>query len=1103
MALVVTLSIVVLMTFLLVAFFSATTAFRTVENTSAGGVTAGILAQGAVGAVEAELVQEIIAGSTNVTVGTNTFYFPKAATNMLPNRAISVTATDTNFANLVKQSGQPFFSGATIFSAAATNSTATAAGNGRSISAKRWSTPMLTGAHYATNQAPNWIYVTPDGYTNTPTTNVIGRIAFNVYDLGGGLDANVAGFAPNFGTITLPPGVGTKGRSVWADLRAIPGINASAFASASSWPPQWRLTGDWKTFATNSGSSITYYERTGWRDAYLNAGGINSDRMFASRQDLIRYAKAHPGTFSSSDGLLPALQYLTTFSRSLPEPSLPAVDATTLGFPSADQFAAAYNGAFTATGYRDDGTTYSYEIKAGSPVLHKKFSLAKIARTASNGAQSWLTPTGPATGISDAAIKAVFGLKWNSSEERWDYTSPDGNTMTDHIKALSDVATVNRPPDFFEILKAGINPNSLGGSQNQSGANKFDSTQQLLQQSDDYQIFRIGASMIDNADGDNYPTRIAFDLAGDVEAAGVEDLPYLSGAYMRFAYRRQETPANSGKWRFYDMKFLMIPLLLNPHRERSPAVTPAPGDLRVEIQAGNVNEIDVVKSDDDFPDIPFLKSSSYVDFPRAIPTAHKPITNSHRMGSSTLNGNRDIGTSTASLDNAFVLTTLANVNPFPGNGTITKGQLNQRAAAEITDFSMVLTYKSPSGNYRVYDSLGGAATPAWNIDTDNKMTFGAPLSMGAAQNYTFEIFEQNIDAINPGLLLKFDPRTTRYGLSYSYGLTGGASLLENNDTTLPSSPELAATMLGPDTWGTFRIKTIQPGYFPASPLTGAERFTPAQLAQGGIASLSSGRLENIPDRPQDTGSPVRPSFAWEHGAASASATAINPLWTANARTPVAASSDLRPMILQRPYQSVAEIGHVFRDQPWKNVDFSHGTSPDLALLDLFALTEVEVPLAAGTINLNSARKEALTALFLEAGKQITANATAYNGTIDATGAASISDDVRTATTASPSRSNPEWVRNFLSQNATASAVDSELKTSAGKTKADREILARALTGATQTRVWNLMVDVIAQAGTSQEDGRFIVGGEARIWRNVAIDRLTGKILDAQTESVSQ
>ena len=109
MALVVTLSIVVLMTFLLVAFFSATTAFRTVENTSAGGVTAGILAQGAVGAVQAELMQEIITGLANVTVGTNTFYFPTAATNMLPNRAISVTATDTNFANLVKQSGQPFF----------------------------------------------------------------------------------------------------------------------------------------------------------------------------------------------------------------------------------------------------------------------------------------------------------------------------------------------------------------------------------------------------------------------------------------------------------------------------------------------------------------------------------------------------------------------------------------------------------------------------------------------------------------------------------------------------------------------------------------------------------------------------------------------------------------------------------------------------------------------------------------------------------------------------------------------------------------------------------------------------------------------------------
>jgi hypothetical protein len=59
----------------------------------------------------------------------------------------------------------------------------------------------------------------------------------------------------------------------------------------------------------------------------------------------------------------------------------------------------------------------------------------------------------------------------------------------------------------------------------------------------------------------------------------------------------------------------------------------------------------------------------------------------------------------------------------------------------------------------------------------------------------------------------------------------------------------------------------------------------------------------------------------------------------------------------------------------------------------------------------------------------------------------------------------------------------------------------------QTRVWNLLIDVIAQSGryppSASSLSDFVVQGEKRIWVHVAIDRYTGQILDKQVELVAQ
>jgi hypothetical protein len=66
---------------------------------------------------------------------------------------------------------------------------------------------------------------------------------------------------------------------------------------------------------------------------------------------------------------------------------------------------------------------------------------------------------------------------------------------------------------------------------------------------------------------------------------------------------------------------------------------------------------------------------------------------------------------------------------------------------------------------------------------------------------------------------------------------------------------------------------------------------------------------------------------------------------------------------------------------------------------------------------------------------------------------------------------------------------------------------RALVNTTQTRVWNLLIDVIAQAGrfpsVATSLSNFNVEGERRYWVHVAIDRYSGKVLDEQLEEVKE
>ena len=94
----------------------------------------------------------------------------------------------------------------------------------------------------------------------------------------------------------------------------------------------------------------------------------------------------------------------------------------------------------------------------------------------------------------------------------------------------------------------------------------------------------------------------------------------------------------------------------------------------------------------------------------------------------------------------------------------------------------------------------------------------------------------------------------------------------------------------------------------------------------------------------------------------------------------------RPLMLHRPYRTVAELGYVFSDTPWKNLDFSNPESGDTALLDLFCINEDTTPnaLASGKVDLNTRQPAVLQALLNGAYRDETGAVAALSSTEAAT-----------------------------------------------------------------------------------------------------------------------
>ena len=626
-ALIIVLAFVVLLTGLSVAYLSRSTSDRQVAHSSFNQSNVDQLAQTAMDNIIGDLRQEITNGSTSILdINGNTVgYIPRdtgsgAAANMLPQRSGNAAGAPNLIRRSVRSDQIP--SPGIASRASAVNSQDNPSANGRSVTSTRWNGHYLVPKGNTvmedsspipafTNATPDWVFVTPTGATviTSPNSAVVGRYSYAVYDEGGLLDMNVAGYPT--GTATTQSG--RKGSIAYADLTAL-----GAYPIPNGPPPAGaayqvdKLVG-WRNYATTQPNNLfpnsnfaanfqsssvpatNFYNyvvnnTSGFLSPNATTWNNRTDQAFVQRQELIAFRKTTQ--FSVN-----ALQYLSTFSREVNSPSFSPATPTDI---NPNFLLIRVTNGFT----RFDGTT----ANVGEPLIKTRFPLRRLAWVTYNGpsALRTLPPQTPALTTSDpnydmwalqwtygippsylqagtaANIQACFGLTFAGSPSyAWTYTNPSGAGAASSIMTLAQVAAASREPDFFELLQAGILSGSLGQNTNGGVTGQNNSTDgsglvfpDVHMNSTMQHLLTIGACIIDQAGPGSIPTRITFTGTNGHAwtAYGAKNLPYITQLYPIAG--TSPNPNIPGSWATY-----LLFQLWNPHQNAS---TP-PNNVRLRV----------------------------------------------------------------------------------------------------------------------------------------------------------------------------------------------------------------------------------------------------------------------------------------------------------------------------------------------------------------------------------------------------------------------------------------------------------------------------------------------------------------------------------------
>ena len=213
-----------------------------------------------------------------------------------------------------------------------------------------------------------------------------------------------------------------------------------------------------------------------------------------------------------------------------------------------------------------------------------------------------------------------------------------------------------------------------------------------------------------------------------------------------------------------------------------------------------------------------------------------------------------------------------------------------------------------------------------------------------------------------------------------------------------------------------------------------------------------------------------------------------------------------PIVLNRPFRNVAELGYAFRDLPWKTLDLFSQNSADAGLLDVFSITD-EPAMVAGRVNLNAQQTPVLQSILAGTIWDEISSSTVTVSGASAQSAATMAANITSATSTNP-LTNKSSIITAAGLSTTILPTTSPATPHDNQTvKARREVVPRAISSVSQTRVWNLLIDVVAQSGRyppgETDPKKFIVEGEQHYWVHVAIDRFTGQVIDRQIEVVKE
>src|ERR1051326_5114483 len=333
-ALIIVLAFMALLTGLALAYFSHTAADRQLAQASFHDASADLLARSALDIIVGSLKREITVAGTNVTQA-----------NIQPQRS----GDHASIPNLIRRSVREDAiqsHGIPSFASAVSSGPIDPANPKRGeITRARWNSHYLipTGAIFT---PPDWVLVTAEGPKPTPAPDdVVGRYAFAVYDEGGLLDMNLAGFPAWAGISADNPqptptpwliNVGRKGTIAFADFGALP---AAPTSSQMNKIVGWRNYGTTKQTATSfrrfSFQLDPNSQQDAWGSYLLDFGDApytdpsicsftsvpsdfpsysRTDQALITRKELLRLQ----GSIGFNQDLL---QYMGTFSRERNRPS--------------------------------------------------------------------------------------------------------------------------------------------------------------------------------------------------------------------------------------------------------------------------------------------------------------------------------------------------------------------------------------------------------------------------------------------------------------------------------------------------------------------------------------------------------------------------------------------------------------------------------------------------------------------------------------------------------------------------------------------------------------------------------------------------------------